>query len=148
MAVEEKWKANQEKVAFMKRFPGLLAAWEQTSGKTIAAVKPLRTKPDAAVLVFSDGSFTVAAPIRPEPAELGDGLAAARAELEGRHHEAYAELDRLVRNDREALRAARAEKIIGAIENNLEQIPELKDRIRQLVDSWEAGDGRGEDRRS
>ncbi len=143
MAVEEKWKANQEKVAFMKRFPGLLAAWEQTRGKTVEAVKPLKTKPDAAVLVFSDGSFTVAAPIRPEPHELGDGLAVARPELEPRQSEAYTELDRLVRKDKEALRAARAEKILGAIQNNLEQIPELKDRIRRLVESWKAGDGRG-----
>lgn len=143
MAVEEKWKVNQEKVAFMKRFPGLLATWAQTRGKTVEAVKPLKAKPDAAVLVFSDGSFAVAAPIRPEPAELGDGLAAARPELEPRHKSAYTELDRLVRKDKEALRAARAEKIVGAIQNNLEQIPELKDRIRRLVDSWKAGDGRG-----
>lgn len=143
MAVEEKWKANQEKVAFMKRFPGLLAAWEQTRGKTIEAVKPLRAKPEAAVLVFTDGSFTIAAPIRPEPAELGDGLAAARAELEPRHQAAYTEWDRLVRKDREALRTARAEKILGAIQNNLEQIPELKDQIRRLVDSWRRGDGHG-----
>ncbi len=143
MAVEEKWKANQEKVAFMKQFPGLLAAWEQARGKTVEAVKPLKAKPDAAVLVFSDGSFTVAAPIRPEPYELGDGLAAARPELEARHQKAYAELDRLIRKDKDALRAARAEKIIGAIQNNLEQIPELKDRIRRLVDSWKAGDGGG-----
>lgn len=143
MAVEEKWKANQEKVAFMKRFPGLLGAWEHTRGKTIEAVKPLTAKPDAAVLVFSDGTFTVAAPIKPEPHELGDGLKAARPELEARHREAYAEWDRLVRRDQEALRAARAEKIIGAIQNNLEQIPELKDRIRRLVDSWRSGDSRG-----
>ena len=27
MAVEEKWKANLEKVAFMKQFPGLLRNW-------------------------------------------------------------------------------------------------------------------------
>jgi diglucosylglycerate octanoyltransferase len=34
------------------------------------------------------------------------------------------------------LRSARLEKILGAIENNLEQIPELKDRLRRLVDGW------------
>ena len=33
MAVEEKWKANLEKVAFMKQFPGLLGHWEALSGK-------------------------------------------------------------------------------------------------------------------
>jgi hypothetical protein len=41
-----------------------------------------------------------------------------------------------VKQDRDATRAARLEKIIGAIRNNLEQIPELKDRIRRLVKEW------------
>lgn len=136
MAVEEKWKANQEKVAFMKRFPGLLTAWEQAQGKTIHAVKPLSSKAAAAVLVFHDGSFTVAAAIRPEPADLGDGLSTARSELEPHHREAYEELDRLVRKDKAALRAARLENILGAIQNNVEQIPELKDAIRRLVERW------------
>jgi hypothetical protein len=134
--VSEKWKANQEKVAFMKQFPGLTAAWEQVQGKTVQAVVPLSSKAGAAVLVFSDGTFVVAAPIAPEPWELGDALAAGRRHLEPRHAEAYAEYERLVRQDREALRKARLEKIIGAIQNNLEQIPELKDRLRRLIQDW------------
>ena len=67
---------------------------------------------------------------RESPAE------AARRELEPKHREAYAQYDRLVRQDKEALRAARLEKILGAIQNNLAQIPELKDRLRRLVDQW------------
>lgn len=136
MPVEEKWKANQEKVTFMKQFPGLVLAWKQTHGKTVEAVTPLPSKAGAAVLVFSDGSFAVAPPLAPEPWELGEGLGAARRYLEPKHQEAYAKYDRLVRQDKEALRAARLEKILGAIQNNLEQIPELKDRLRQLVDEW------------
>lgn len=136
MAVEEKWKANQEKVAFMKRFPGLTLAWDQVQGKTVEAVMPLSSKPGAAVLVFSDGSFTVVPPLEPEPWELGDGLGVARQVLEPKHPQAYQEYDRLARTDKEALRAARLEKILGAIQNNLDQIPELKDRLRQLVDKW------------
>ncbi len=136
MAVEEKWKANQEKVAFMKHFPGLIAVWEATSGKTIEAIRPLSSKPSAAVLVFSDGTFAVVPALRPEPWELAEGLAAARPLLEPRHKEAYAEYDRLARKDKDALRRARMEKIVGAIQNNLEHIPELKDRIRQLVKEW------------
>ena len=31
---------------------------------------------------------------------------------------------------------ARVEKILGAIHNNLEQIPELKDRLKELVKEW------------
>ena len=136
MPVEEKWKANQAKVAFMKRFPGLTLSWEPMQGKTIEAIAPLPSKPGAAVLVFSDGSFTVAPPLAPEPWELTEGLAAARPVLAPKHPEAYAEYDRLVRTDKEALRTARLEKILGAIQNNLEQIPELKDRLRELVKEW------------
>lgn len=136
MPVEEKWKANQEKVAFMKQFPGLTTAWDQVRGKTVEAVTPLPTKPDAAVLVFKDGTFAVVPPLAPEPWDLGEGLGAARSLLEAKHQEAYSEYDRLVRQDQEALRAARLEKILGAIQNNLEQIPELKDRLRDLVKQW------------
>jgi diglucosylglycerate octanoyltransferase len=136
MPVEEKWKANQAKVAFMKQFPGLTLVWERLHGKTIETVAALPSKPGAAVLVFSDGSFTVAPPLAPEPWELTEGLIVARGVLESKHRQAYAEYDRLVRTDKEALRAARLEKILGAIQNNLEQIPELKDRLRELVKNW------------
>lgn len=134
--MEEKWKANMEKVAFMKRFPGLTGSWEQMQGKTIEAVAPLPSKPGAATLVFSDGSFVVAPPIDAQPHELGESLRTARPALEPKHQDAYREYDRLVKKDRDALKAARLEKIVGAIQNNLEQIPELKDRLRQLVNEW------------
>lgn len=136
MPVEEKWRANQEKVAYMKKFPGLTLDWKETRGKNVEAVAPLPAKAGAAVLVFSDGSFAVAPALAPEPWELGEGLAAARRYLEPKHSEAYAQYDRLVSKDKEALRAARLEKILGAIQNNVEQIPELKDRLRKLVDQW------------
>ena len=111
MATEDKWKANAEKVAFMKQFPGLTTAWEQTAGKTIAAVVPLKSRAGSAVLIFSDGSFLVAPPQTAEPYELGECLAAARRHLESTHRAAYAEYDRLVARDKEALRVARLEKI-------------------------------------
>ena len=133
---EEKWKANMEKVSFMKQFPGLAFNWEQCAGKTIESVTPLPSKPGFATLVFTDGSFIVAPPLDTQPKELGEGLNTARTSLEARHPEPYKEYDRLVQQDKNATRAARLEKIIGAIQNNLEQIPELKDRIRQLVKDW------------
>ena len=133
---EEKWKANMEKVAFMKQFPGLAFNWEQIAGKTIESVTPLPSKPGFATLVFTDGSFIVAPQVDTQPKELGEGLNTARTALEPKHQEPYKEYDRLVKQDKDATRAARLEKIIGAIQNNLEQIPELKDRIRQLVKDW------------
>ena len=136
MATEDKWKANLEKVAFMKRFPGLLGHWDALKGKTIEAVIPLKSKQGAAAIICTDGTFTVAPPMMTEPYELGETLTAGRPLLEPAHQTAYAEYDRLVAKDKDALRSARLEKIIGAIENNLEQIPELKERLKTLVKEW------------
>jgi hypothetical protein len=137
MPTEDKWKANQEKVAFMKAFPGLTLDWRSCQGKTVRAVVPLTGKPGASVIVFVDGSFTIAPPLTPEPWELGQALLDARKYLEPQHPEAYKDYDSLAKKDKEALRTARLEKIIGAIENNLEQIPELKDRLKALVKEWQ-----------
>lgn len=136
MPIEDKWKANMEKVAFVQQFPGLVLGWKACEGKTIRAVIPLTGKPGAAVVVFTDGFFTVVPPLMPEPWALGQALVDARAELEPAHQAAYAEYDRLTKKDKEALRSARLEKILGAIHNNLEQIPELKDRLKELVKEW------------
>ena len=136
MAVEDKWKANLDKVAFMKQFPGLLGNWEALAGKTIKAVMALKGKQGTAVLVCTDGTFTIVPPMAPEPYELGEALAVARTILEPTHQAAYVEYDRLVKKDRDALRSARVEKILGAIHNNLEQMPELKDRLKELVKEW------------
>lgn len=136
MATEDKWKANLEKVAFMKQFPGLLGSWEALKGKTVEAVIPLKGKQGSAAIICSDGSFTVAPPMMTEPYELGETLTTGRALLEPSHRTAYAEYDRLAQKDKEALKSARLEKILGAIENNLEQIPELKDRLKALVKEW------------
>jgi hypothetical protein len=72
----------------------------------------------------------------PEPYELGEALVVARAVLEPVHQAAYVEYDRLVKKDKDALKSARVEKILGAIHNNLEQFPELKDRLKELVKEW------------
>ena len=136
MGVEDKWKANLEKVAFMKQFPGLLGNWDALAGKTIKAVIPLKGKQGAAVLVCTDGTFTIVPPMAPEPYELGEALKEARSLLEPVHQAAYKEYDRLLKRDKDALKSARVEKILGAIHNNLEQLPELKDRLRELVKEW------------
>ncbi|ALA57567.1 transcription factor IIS helical bundle-like domain-containing protein [Nitrospira moscoviensis] len=136
MAVEDKWKANQAKVAFAKQFPGLTLEWAACEGKTVQAVVPLTGKQGAAVIVFADGCFTIVPPLNPEAWELGQALIDARRHLEPAHRDAYAEYDRLAQLDREALKSARLEKILGAIHNNMEQIPELKDRLKALVKEW------------
>jgi hypothetical protein len=132
----EKWQANMEKVSFMKQFPGLAFTWEQVAGKTIESVTPLPSRPGYVTLVFTDGSFLVAPALNTQPGELGEGLTAARAALKPKHPDSYKEYEQLVKRDKDATRAAKADKILGAIRNNLEQIPELKDRIRRLVKEW------------
>lgn len=136
MAVEEKWKANQQKVAFTKQFPGLTLDWTACAGKSVQTVVTLTGKQGAAVLIFTDGSFTIVPPLAPEAWEFGQALIDARPYLEPKHPAAYMEYDRLAKQDTDALKSARADKIIGAIENNLEQIPELKDRLKALVKEW------------
>lgn len=125
-----------EKVAFAKQFPGLTLDWRICEQKTIETVVPLTGKPGASVIVFTDGSFTIAPLLAPEPWELSQALLDARTHLEPKHREAYEEFDRLTKKDKETLRSARLEKIIGAIHNNVEQIPELKDRLKELVKEW------------
>ena len=136
MPTEDKWKANLEKVAFTRRFPGLLMEWQACQGKTVEAVIPLTGKQGAAIVIFTDGSFIIVPPLAPEAWEFGQALIDARAYLEPKHQAAYVEYDRLAKKDKDALKSARADKIIGAIENNIEQIPELKDRLKALVKEW------------
>ena len=136
MPADEKWKANMEKVAFMKTFPGLLSRWEQLAGKTVETVAPLKSKAGAAALICTDGSFVVLPPLTTEPYELGEALQAGRSYLEPKHPEAYVGYDQLLKKDKDAQRTARLENILGAIRNNMEQIPELKDRLKDLVKEW------------
>ena len=136
MPADETWKANMEKVAFMKAFPGLLRHWEALAGKTVEAVTPLKSKAGAAALICTDGSFVVLPPLTTEPYELGEALQAGRSYLEPKHPEAYIGYDQLLKKDKDAQRTARLENILGAIRNNMEQIPELKDRLKDLVKEW------------
>lgn len=136
MPPEDKWKANMEKVAFMKKFPGLRVNWDSLVGKTIESVTSIKGTAGAAVLVFDDGSFVVTPPLNPEPSDLREALHHARHQLEPKHPQAYAEYDRLAAKDKAAQRAARLENILGAIHNNLPHIPELKDRLKELVKEW------------
>ena len=103
----------------------------------IDRVMELPSKPGGAVLIFSDHSFVVAGPVAIDPRELKEGVSVARTALESKYPEAFAEYDRLDHIDKEAGRLARLENILGAIQNNLDHIPELKDRIRSLVRGWE-----------
>lgn len=134
-ANEAKWKANQEKVAFLKQFPGLLLSWDEATGRTVTSVTAI-DQSDGKVLVLDNGTFAIVSPLKPEPKELRDGITAVATRLRDLYPEAYREYEALAQRDREATRTARLENILGAIHNNLDDIPELKDRIRSLVKQW------------
>ncbi len=133
---EAKWKANQEKVAFLKKFPGLVQRWEEVQGQTVQSIIPLTTSSTFAVIIFSNGQFAISPVPETEPKYLREGVETARTALEPFHPQAFAQYDVLANRDKSATRAARLENILGAIHNNIEQIPELKDRIRSLVKEW------------
>ncbi len=80
----------------------------------------------------------IAPPPEIEPKHLRKGIEAARPALEAAHPEAYAQYEKLARRDKDATRHARLENVLGAIHNNMEAIPELKDRIRSLVKEWDS----------
>lgn len=134
-ANEAKWKANQEKVAFLKQFPGLLRSWDEVAGRTVTSVTAI-DQSDGKVLMLDNGTFAIVSPLKPEPKELRDGITAVATRLRDLYPEAYREYEALAQRDREATRTARLENILGAIHNNLNDIPELKDRIRSLVKQW------------
>ncbi len=137
MGFEEKWQANQQKVDFLRSFPGLRTNWEQVTGSTIEQVIPIPRTSDDHVLLLSQGAFAVTPPIHHEPQVLTAGLVSARPYLESFHASAFQEYDRLNAVDQEAGRQARLSNILSAIENNLERIPELKIHLRKLVEEWE-----------
>lgn len=97
----------------------------------------IATGPSNAVVIFSDGTFVVASPPDVEPADLIAALLAARPFLESHHANAYETLDQYIASDKETQRMARLENIMGAIRNNLPQIPELKDELRRFLDDKE-----------
>lgn len=131
-----KWKANQEKVAFLKEFPGLVQNWEEVKGQQVESIIPFSSDLHLSVLVFSNGNFAITHTPEMEPKYLREGVETARDTLEPLHPEAFTQYDVLAGHDKEATRVARLENILGAIHNNVEQIPELKDRIRSLVKEW------------
>jgi len=134
---EAKWKANLRKVEYLHTFPGWVSAWEQSLGSTIEQVVSIPENAAHRVLVLSGGQFVVTPPAHIEPQMVTAGLLAARPQLEPTHAEAFQHYDHLTQLDQEAGRMARLENILNAIDNNLERIPELKARIRNLVSRWD-----------
>jgi hypothetical protein len=133
MTIEEKWQAAREKAAYAKEFPGMITSWDALVGKEIIQVLPLKRKPFI-LLMFSDGTFTFAPSLDLDPSDLIPCLEEARPHLEAIDPEAYKRLDELAVKNRDFQRRARLEKILGAIKNNLAEIPELKAELKRFLE--------------
>jgi len=132
MFVEKKLRSNAKKVSFVKSFPGRLKDWDATIGKTIERVVR-GDKGEMGLIIFSDASFISLSFSEQEPGPLLRSLLAAQLFLEPHYPEAYQTLAQLITEDKEMQRMARLENIMGAIENNLPQIPELKDALKDFL---------------
>jgi len=130
--IEQKWAANEEKTALIKSFPGLFLSWPKALDKKIIKIVPLKEK-SGAVLMMEDGTFTVAPNIDPTTHQILEAIQSLRPELESRLSEVYGKLDEKVAKDKEMARRARMEKILGAIQNNMAEMPELKEEIGKLI---------------
>jgi len=131
-SIEQKWAANEEKTAFIKSFPGLFLDWSGCLGKKVKKAVPLKDGVGVA-LMMEDGAFTVAPKIDPPIHQMHEAIQSLRPELESRLPEAYRKLDEKAALDKEMTRQARLEKILGAIRNNMAEIPELKEEISKLM---------------
>jgi hypothetical protein len=132
MSSADKWQANARKVAYARAFPGRLASSTEAIGKT---VRDIVSAEGVSAIIFSDGTFYVFAPSEIMPGPLLKVIASARPLLETSHLEGYAELDRLSAYDREMAREARLQNILGAVRNNLPEIPELKEALRNFLNT-------------
>ncbi|MFQ5779451.1 MAG: hypothetical protein ACE5HN_01535 [Nitrospiria bacterium] len=131
--IEDKWKANADKVAFAKSFPGLLWDWEMAIGKRVERINK-EDERGANIVIFEDGTFILVPLSELRPVDIIKALIAGRPFLEPYHPDAFQQLDRHIANDKEMQRKARLENIIGAVRNNLSQIPELKEALRSLLE--------------
>ncbi|MCA9461957.1 MAG: hypothetical protein KC563_13640 [Nitrospira sp.] len=137
MIPEDKWKSNQRKVDFLKTFPGLTSTWEQAHGLQLESSIPFPDKKAYTALVFSQGHFGVSSFLQNEPQLLSKGLQLVRPFIEKYRPESFTRYDHLHALDQEMGRQARLQNIMNAITNNMEAMPELKSRIRDLVRQWE-----------
>ena len=133
MTIEEKWQAAKDKALYAKKFPGMITTWEAVAGKSVSRALPLIKKPFV-LLLFSDRSFAFAPSLDLDPSDLIPCLEEARPHLEKIYPEAYRTLDELAFKNRELQRRARLEKILGAIQNNLSDIPELKEELKKFLE--------------
>ncbi|HIE66276.1 MAG: hypothetical protein ABGX83_04180 [Nitrospira sp.] len=90
-------------------------------------------KEKAEVVIFIDGTFVFVSAADLKPAVLIKFLLKARPFLERHYKGAYETLDQLIASDKDLQRLSRLGNIMGAIQNNYAQIPELKAELSRFL---------------
>lgn len=121
---------RREKHEYAERFPGLLRDWSEAAGKRVECVVPAG---EGVLVVFEDATFLLALPGPASGDPLLRALQEGRPALQRYRPAEVAELDRLAAAEREAMRLARMEKVLGAVRTNLPHIPELREELRRLL---------------
>jgi hypothetical protein len=122
-----------ERARQVEAFPGRLASWEAAVGKRVAAVAPVVGREERQAVAFEDGSFLLTGQAEATPEAIMAALDGLRPVLEAHHSDAYGALDQLRAEEGEAMRLARMEKVLGAVQTNLPQIPELRAALLRLL---------------
>ncbi len=137
--VQQKWELNRRKNEKARELRPYTLTQPRNQTPAVTLEKP------AAVLAYEDGYLYLSdASVWDYPNRIWTMLEQL-SEWLGAHHPAYWQaLQKLQAQDEEAARQARVAKILGAIGNNLDDLPELKDEIIYLGKKL----SRGEDIRS
>jgi hypothetical protein len=135
MYAEEAMEKRKARMAFVRAFPGRLEGWDQAVGKSVAQVHPGSN--GATLVFFDDGTFLVTGAWTGALDDLQILLLDARRLIEPHQPSAYAQLDALRAAEAEAMRLGRMEKVLGAVQTNLPQIPELRESLLELLHARE-----------
>jgi len=135
---EEKWKINRQKNEFARTIPCKIEpnSMLKTVFKTF-----LPSAKSIELCVYENNTFSLSHANTFDDAQLViESIEIVRPYLEKHYPDFYQEYDKWVLLDKEATRKARLEKILGAIANNMAEIPELKDEIIKLGKMLENGE--------
>ncbi len=127
---------RREKFAHVAAFPGMLPDWGAATGRTVAAIA---SEGEARLVLFTDGCFLVSGTGPDRGDALLTVLNAAGEVLAAAQPGGWDELQQRIAAETEAMRLARMEKVLGAVETNLPRIPELRAALRALVAEGDAG---------
>ncbi len=133
--VENKWRINREKNAAVRQLAEFAFADQQSKEVEIRFEEP------CCIECYANGTLWVAdEKVWDKPEKIWQIVYKLRDWLNKHHPQYLDKVDEWEAKDKEAARKARLAKIMGAIGNNLDDLPELKDEIVKLGRMIESGE--------